>query len=506
MITGEIKNKIDQIWDTFFVAGITNPITVLEQMTYIFFMKMLDDKQLQEEENARDWGAEVENPTFPAGQLWVNPEAVSDEEKAGIPYENLRWHVFKNFGSDNMFKIVRQSVFEFIKHIGTGEESAYSRYMKSAIFLIPNARTLSKVVDGVDSLDMNNRDAMGDVYEYILGKMAASGTNGQFRTPRHIIRMIVEMMEPTPQDYICDPAMGSAGFLVEAVKYIKENYGTAMYAAEEVHHMKTSMINGYDTDQTMLRIGAMNLLLHDITAPELAWRDSLSEQNEDQNCYSLIMANPPFAGSLDKGNVNKKILAYANTSKTELLFLAQFVRSLEIGGRCASIVPDGVLFGTSKAHVAIRKEIVDNQQLRAVISMPSGVFKPYAGVSTAVLVFTKTNSGGTDKVWFYDMKADGFSLDDQRKMISENDIPDVVSRFHNLEKEDIRTRKEQSFFVPVEEIRQKDYDLSINKYKEVEREKIEYEPVNVILHRLDETEENFLKGYKELCKMLKEKE
>ena len=211
MITGEIKNKIDQIWDTFFVAGITNPITVLEQMTYIFFMKMLDDKQLQEEENARDWGAEVQNPTFPAGQLWVNPEAVSEEEKAGIPYENLRWHVFKNLGSDNMFKIVRQSVFEFIKHIGTGEESAYSRYMKSAIFLIPNARTLSKVVDGVDALDMNNRDAMGDVYEYILGKMAASGTNGQFRTPRHIIRMIVEMMEPTPQDYICDPAMGSAG-------------------------------------------------------------------------------------------------------------------------------------------------------------------------------------------------------------------------------------------------------------------------------------------------------
>ena len=506
MITGEIKNKIDQIWDTFFVAGITNPITVLEQMTYIFFMKMLDDKQLQEEENARDWGAEVENPTFPAGQLWINPEAVSDEEKAGVPYEKLRWHVFKNFGSDNMFKIVRQSVFEFIKHIGTGEESAYSRYMKSAIFLIPNARTLSKVVDGVDALDMNNRDAMGDVYEYILGKMAASGTNGQFRTPRHIIRMIVEMMEPTPQDYICDPAMGSAGFLVEAVKYIKENYGMAMYASEEVHHIKTSLINGYDTDQTMLRIGAMNLLLHDITAPELAWRDSLSEQNEDQNCYSLIMANPPFAGSLDKGNVNKKILAYANTSKTELLFLAQFVRSLEIGGRCASIVPDGVLFGTSKAHVAIRKEIVDNQHLRAIISMPSGVFKPYAGVSTAVLIFTKTNSGGTDKVWFYDMKADGFSLDDQRKAISENDIPDVVSRFHNLETEENRTRKEQSFFVPVEEIRQKNYDLSINKYKEVEREKIEYEPVNAILHRLDETEENFLKGYKELCKMLKEKE
>lgn len=403
-----------------------------------------------------------------------------------------------------MFNMVRQNVFEFIKHIGTGEESAYSRYMKNAIFLIPNARTLTKVVDGVDALDMNNRDAMGDVYEYILGKMAASGTNGQFRTPRHIIRMIVELMEPTMKDYICDPAMGSAGFLVEAVKYIKENEGSAMYVAEEVHHMKTSMINGYDTDQTMLRIGAMNLMLHDVTAPELAWRDSLSEQNEDQSCYSLIMANPPFAGSLDKGNVNKKILAYANTTKTELLFLAQFVRSLELGGRCASIVPDGVLFGTSKAHVAIRKEIVDNQQLKAVISMPSGVFKPYAGVSTAVLIFTKTNCGGTDKVWFYDMKADGFSLDDKRSEIKDNDIPDVVNRFHNLKAEESRTRKEQSFFVSIEEIRNNDYDLSINKYKEIEREKVEYEPVADILSRLETKEGNYLKVYSELYNMLEE--
>lgn len=504
MITGDIKNKIDQIWDTFFVAGITNPITVLEQMTYIFFMKMLDDKQLHEEANAQFWGAEVQNPTFPQGKKWVNPEAVSDEEKEGIPYEQLRWHVFKNLGSDNMFKVVRQSVFEFIKHIGTGEESAYSRYMKSAIFLIPNARTLVKVVEGVNALDMNNRDAMGDVYEYILGKMAASGTNGQFRTPRHIIRMIVEMMEPTTKDYICDPAMGSAGFLVEAVKYIKEN-NELLTVGEDMHHIKTSLINGYDTDQTMLRIGAMNLLLHDITASQLAWRDSLSEQNEDQNCYTLIMANPPFAGSLDKGNVNKKILAYANTSKTELLFLAQFVRSLEIGGRCASIVPDGVLFGSSKAHLAIRKEIVDNQQLRAVISMPSGVFKPYAGVSTAVLVFTKTNSGGTDKVWFYDMKADGYSLDDKRSPISDNDIPDVVARFHNQQTEESRSRKEQSFLVPVEEIRNNDYDLSINKYKEVEREKVEYEPIADILARLEKTESEYLKSYSELYKMLEEK-
>lgn len=499
MITGEIKNKIDQIWDTFFVSGITNPITVLEQMTYIFFMKMLDDKQLQEEDNARDFECELQNPTFLEGQKWLNP-ATNQE----VPYESMRWSVFRNTSPELMFDMVRQNVFEFIKHIGTGEESAYSRYMENAIFLIPNARTLTKVVDGVDALDMNNRDAMGDVYEYILGKMAASGTNGQFRTPRHIIRMIVDMMEPTPQDYICDPAMGSAGFLVEAVKYIKENYGTAFYAAEEAQHIKTSLINGYDTDQTMLRIGAMNLMLHDVTAPEVAWRDSLSEQNEDQACYSLVMANPPFAGSLDKGNVNKKLLAYANTSKTELLFLAQFVRSLELGGRCASIVPDGVLFGTSKAHVAIRKEIVENQQLRAVISMPSGVFKPYAGVSTAVLIFNKTNCGGTDRVWFYDMKADGFSLDDKRSPIADNDIPDVVARFKNLEAEAARSRKEQSFFVPVQDIIANDYDLSINKYKEVEREKVEYEPVKDILARLQQTEGEYAKGFEELKGMLEE--
>lgn len=499
MITGEIKNKIDQIWDTFFVSGITNPITVLEQMTYIFFMKMLDDKQLQEEDNARDFECELQNPTFLEGQKWLNPETNQE-----VPYESMRWSVFRNTSPELMFDMVRQNVFEFIKHIGTGEESAYSRYMENAIFLIPNARTLTKVVDGVDALDMNNRDAMGDVYEYILGKMAASGTNGQFRTPRHIIRMIVDMMEPTPQDYICDPAMGSAGFLVEAVKYIKENYGTAFYAAEEAQHIKTSLINGYDTDQTMLRIGAMNLMLHDVTAPEVAWRDSLSEQNEDQACYSLVMANPPFAGSLDKGNVNKKLLAYANTSKTELLFLAQFVRSLELGGRCASIVPDGVLFGTSKAHVAIRKEIVENQQLRAVISMPSGVFKPYAGVSTAVLIFNKTNCGGTDKVWFYDMKADGFSLDDKRSPIADNDIPDVVARFKNLEAEANRSRKEQSFFVPVQDIIDNDYDLSINKYKDVEREKVEYEPIKDILARLQQTEGEYAKGFEELKGMLEE--
>ncbi len=512
MVTGGIKNKIDQIWDTFFVAGITNPITVVEQMTYLLFMKLLDDKQLREEENASAWGTEVENPTFPEGKKWLNPKLKTDKgenqsieqltEDFGIPYEKLRWHVFKNSGTDNMFSIVRDNVFEFIKNIGSGEDSAYSRYMESAIFLIPNARTLAKIVDGIDALNLNDRDTMGDVYEYILGKMAASGTNGQFRTPRHIIRMIVDMMQPTPDDYICDPAMGSAGFLVEAAKYIKEHHRRAFFNQEKAQHIQKELINGFDTDQTMLRIGAMNLLLHDINSPNLKNRDSLSKDNNDKSMYTLVMANPPFAGSLDKENVNTDFLKLANTGKTELLFLAQFIRSLEIGGRCASIVPDGVLFGTSKAHKDIRRHLVEEQQLRAVISMPSGVFKPYAGVSTAVLVFSKTDSGGTDKVWFYDMKADGFSLDDKRSPITDNDIPDVVARFHNMKDEESRTRKEQSFLVPVEEIVANDYDLSINKYKEVEREKIEYESVEQILARLKASEDEYLKGFDELKRMM----
>lgn len=496
MITGEIKNKIDKLWDVFFVAGITNPIAVLEQMTYIFFMKLLDDKQILDEKNAEVWGSTVKNPTFPTRQFWHNPDTNQD-----VAYDDMRWHKFINLGPDNMYHMVRQNVFEFIKNIGTGENSAYSRYMRSAIFLIPNAHILTKVVDGIDALDMNNRDAMGDVYEYILGKMAASGTNGQFRTPRHIIRMIVELMNPMPKDYICDPAMGSAGFLVEAVKWINEQYHTQVMNTSNMQHYQTSMINGFDTDQTMLRIGAMNLLLHNVRQPNIAWRDSLSEQNEDRACYTLVMANPPFAGSLDKGNVNKQILAYANTTKTELLFIAQFIRSLEVGGRCASIVPDGVLFGTSTAHKAIRKELVDNQHLRAVISMPSGVFKPYAGVSTAVLIFTKTNSGGTDKVWFYDMKADGFSLDDKRSAIADNDIPDIIQRFQHLDAEAHRTRKEQSFMVPVEEIRKNDYDLSINKYKEIERVKVEYAPVSDILAQIAEIEEKYSEGFTNLLNM-----
>lgn len=496
MITGEIKTKIDTIWDAFWTGGITTPITILEQMTYLFFMKMLDDSQLKKESTASLLGATIKDPIFREG-AWTNPETNKE-----VPYNSLRWHVFKNTDSSAMFSTIRNDVFPFIKNLNSGKESAYSRFMENAIFLIPNERTLLRIVDGIDSLDMNNRDAMGDVYEYMLGKMAASGNNGQFRTPRHIIRMMVELMQPTLKDTICDPAMGSAGFIVESAKYVAETQSHELLNAQHQKHYKHEMFHGFDTDQTMLRIGAMNLMLHGVENPDIKYQDSLSTDNTDSDCYTLCLANPPFAGSLDKSAISKSLLTISDSTKTELLFVALFVRMLQLGGRCASIVPDGVLFGNTKGHKALRKELVDNQNLQAVISMPAGVFQPYSGVSTAILIFTKTNAGGTDKVWFYDMKADGYSLDQKRTEVAENDIPDVVARFHNLEGEKNRSRKDQSFLVPVEEIREKGYDLSINKYKEIEREKIVYEEPSVILDRITSLEGEINEALSDLRTMI----
>lgn len=479
MITGDIKNRIDTLWDAFWTGGITNSITILEQMTYLFFMKMLDDAQLKKEATASVFGVEISDPVF-GKDMWHNPDTDKD-----VPYETLRWNIFKNYEPTKMFNVVRNDVFPFIKNLNNSSSSSYSKFMKDAVFMIQNPRTLLKVIEGIDGLDMNNRDAMGDVYEYVLGKMAASGTNGQFRTPRHIIRMMVELMKPTLKDVICDPAMGSAGFIVESAKYVQEVYKQELLKKENTQHFKKGMFHGFDTDSTMLRIGAMNLMLHGADDPDISYQDSLSADNTDTDKYTLCLANPPFAGSVDKEIISKSLSAIAPTTKTELLFVALFIRMLQLGGRCASIVPDGVLFGNSKAHKAVRKELVDKHRLQAVISMPSGVFQPYSGVSTAILIFTKTNAGGTDKVWFYDMKADGYSLDQRRTEVAENDIPDVISRFHNLAAEETRTRKEQSFLVPVEEIREKDYDLSMNKYKEIEREVVEYEQPEVIMERID---------------------
>ena len=482
MITGKIKSQIDAIWMTFWTGGISNSIDVLEQMTYLFFMKMLDDAQLNKEATAQAMGMtdfEDPNAVFKKGN-WHNPDTNRE-----VPYHNLRWNVFRQFTPEQMFDTVRFDVFNFIKNISDEKTSAYSRFMNDAVFLIQQPRTLVKVVEGIQELDMNDRDTMGDVYEYVLGKMAAAGTNGQFRTPRHIIRMMVELMEPKLDDRICDPAMGTAGFLVESAKYMRWRHAQELLKKQHQTHFRTKMFSGFDTDPKMLRIGSMNLMLNGVDNPSVIAQDSLSNQNTAESTYTLCLANPPFSGSLDYDVVNSSLRAMARTKKTELLFISLFIRMLELGGRCASIVPDGVLFGNSTGHKSIRKELVDKQRLQAVISMPSGVFKPYAGVSTAILIFTKTNAGGTDKVWFYDMKADGFSLDDKRNPIADNDIPDVIARFKNLPAEESRTRKDQSFLVPVDEIRNNGYDLSINKYKEVEKVKVEYEKPEVVLGRIE---------------------
>lgn len=497
MITGQIKSQIDQIWETFWTGGITNSITLLEQMTYLLFMKMLDDAQIRQESKASALGTHVSEPMFDYG-TWHNPETDQD-----VAMADLRWSNFRHFEPEKMYRVVSRDVFSYIKHLNRGKQSAYSRFMKDAVFMIQNPRTLVKVVDGISALDMNNRDAMGDVYEYVLGKMAASGTNGQFRTPRHIIRMMVKLMQPTLDDTICDPAMGSAGFIVESAKYVQEHYKKELAKKSVKEHFRNSMLHGFDTDATMLRIGAMNLMLHDVDNPQVAWQDSLSADNTDTERYSLILANPPFAGSLDNDAVAKSLLTIAKTKKTELLFLALFIRSLRVGGRCASIVPDGVLTCSSKAHKDLRKELVENQCLEAVISMPAGVFLPYSNVSTAILIFTKTNAGGTDKVWFYDMKADGFSLDQKRNEVADNDIPDIIARFHARKAgESERKRTDKSFLVPQSEIIEHGYDLAFNTYKETIREKVEFEPTESIMNRLHATEETFLCGMVELQNML----
>lgn len=485
MLTGEMRNKVDKIWETFWTGGITNPLEMIEQFTYLLFIKQLDEVETSKE---------------------------SDAVILGLPYEgmfpndkqHLRWSKFKDKEAEEMYHIVLNEVFPFIKNLHQDGDSAYSKYMGDAIFKVPTPLLLTKVVDGIEQLHIQDRDTKGDLYEYLLSKVATSGTNGQFRTPRQIIKMMVELMKPTPTDTIIDPAMGSAGFLVASGEYLRENHSDLFLHTELKEHYNNEMFYGFDMDRTMLRIGAMNMLLHGVENPNIEYRDSLSENNADIEKYTLVLANPPFKGSLDYESVRGDLLKVTKTKKTELLFLALILKILKIGGRSATIVPDGVLFGSSNAHKDIRKEIVDNNKLEAIISMPSGVFKPYAGVSTAILIFTKTGVGGTDKVWFYDMKADGFSLDDKRQQVEANDIPDIIERFNHLEEEKDRKRTEQSFFVDVEEIRENGYDLSINKYKEIEYEEVVYASPKEILANIKKLEAEVNTGLEELAAMLEE--
>ncbi|GIK58044.1 MAG: DNA methyltransferase [Chloroflexota bacterium] len=503
MLTGEIRNQVDRMWDAFWTGGISNPLEVIEQLTYLLFIKRLDEIHTRREARAAQQRRPLTDPIF------------------GPDQQEMRWSHFKHRDARTMYTLITERVFPFMKGM-QDEKSAFAAHMKDARFTLPpeKAGLLAKVVDMIDHIPMEDRDTKGDLYEYMLSKLATAGQNGQFRTPRHIIKMMVEMTAPRPDDVICDPACGTAGFLVAASEYLYAHYSPAVLGSR---YYQGDMFHGFDFDSTMLRVASMNMLLHGVENPHIQNRDSLSEDHGGvEEAYSLILANPPFAGSLDYESTAKDLLAVVKTKKTELLFLALFLRLLKPGGRAAVIVPDGVLFGSSTAHKALRQELVERQKLEGIISMPSGVFKPYAGVSTAVLLFTKTNSGGTDSVWFYDMQADGFSLDDKRipnggremarhfptggngggQTHEQNNIPDILARWFNRAAEAERPRTAQSFLVPKAEIAANEYDLSINRYKQIVYAEVAYDPPLLILDELAALEAEIQQGMAELREML----
>ncbi len=522
MLTGEIRTKVDQVWNAFWAGGIANPLEVIEQITYLLFMRGLDDIQTREENKANMLGKPMDRVIFPEGVYKTVRDEDTGEVKEEITYQMLRWSRFRHDDAQRMFKIVSDFVFPFLREMGE-KGTAHAEHMKGARFTIPTPGLLAKVVDMLAEIPMEDRDTKGDLYEYMLGKIASAGQNGQFRTPRHIIKLMVELTAPGPKDVICDPASGTCGFLVAAGEYLRDHHSKLFMDPALKQHFHESMFHGYDFDQTMLRIGSMNMQLHGVEAADIRYRDSLaSTHKDDADKYSLILANPPFAGSLDEETASADLRAIVKTKKTELLFMALFLKLLKPGGRAAVIVPDGVLFGSSTAHKAIRKMLVDDHKLDAIVKLPSGVFKPYAGVSTAIVIFTKTNSGGTDHVWFYDVQADGMSLDDKRQMLvseekfgpvtkaalseeehARNNLPDVVARWkerNGAERQNLRTG--QSFTVSRANIAATDYDLSLNRYKEVVHEAAEHRPPKEIIGELLKLEHEIAAGLRELEGML----
>lgn len=511
MLTGDLRNKIDTVWNAFWAGGIANPLEVIEQITYLLFMRGLDDIHTLEERKANRFGKAMERVIFPEG-----------DDPRGRPYSDLRWSVFKDKAPREMFEIVADHVFPFLREMAE-DGSAHAEHMKGARFTIPTPALLGKVVDLLADIPLDDRDTKGDLYEYMLSKIASAGQNGQFRTPRHIIQLMVELVEPTPKDVICDPAAGTAGFLVAAGEYLRGHHADLFRDEALRRHFHQGMFHGYDFDSTMLRIGSMNMQLHGIEGGDIRYKDSLAEDHTgDADAYSLILANPPFAGSLDYETTAKDLQKIVKTKKTELLFMALFLKLLKPGGRAAVIVPDGVLFGSSTAHKAIRRMLVEDHKLDAIVKLPSGVFRPYAGVSTAIVLFTKTNSGGTDHVWFYDVQADGLSLDDKRQALvsddkfgpvperelsdeehAKNNLPDVLMRWEERNGAELtRPRTAQSFCVSRDEIAEAGYDLSINRYKEVEHEAAEHRPPKEIIAELKALEAEIVAGLDELEAML----
>lgn len=515
MLSAEIRSKIDRLWNNFWSGGISNPLTVIEQISYLLFIKRLDDI-----DNAKAKRANRMEVPYTSLFKELNDKLIADNKSTeDFNYELLKWSEFQHLDVNEMFDVVSQKVFPAIKMLG-GAESSFTAEMKDAVFMIPKPSLLQESVRLIEGINMDDSDTKGDLYEYLLSKLATSGVNGQFRTPRHIIRMMVELMDPTAEDKICDPACGTAGFLINSLEYILEKYTRPesvftdeegnlhnrigdMMSNEEWEHFRTDMFYGFDFDPSMVRIASMNLMLHSIDNPNVRQMDAMSKVYDEENKYTLVLANPPFKGSIDANDINPTLTKGAKTTKTELLFMKLINRILDLGGRCAVIVPDGVLFGSSKAHKDIRKALVEENDLEGVISMPSGVFKPYAGVSTAILIFTK--GGETDKVWFYDMQSDGFSLDDKRnKLDNDGDIPNIIERWKAIKKDNTiePTKDDKWFWVGKEEIASNEYDLSINKYKQVEYEEVVYDAPRVILERVENLEVEISKGILELKGML----
>jgi type I restriction enzyme M protein len=513
MLTGELRFKIDNVWNAFWAGGIANPIEVIEQITYLLFIRGLDEAHTRAENKANRLGKPMERRIFPRGKDGVGNDG-------GVPYEDMRWSRLKNKDPASMFAIVSEHVFPFLRSMAE-EGTAHATHMKGARFTIPTPALFAKVVDLLADIPMEDRDTKGDLYEYMLSKIATAGQNGQFRTPRHIIALMVEMTAPTPKDVICDPACGTCGFLVAAGEYLRDNHPKLFREKESRDHFNEEMFHGFDFDGTMLRIGSMNMTLHGVEDPDIRYKDSLSQEHAgDEDRYSLVLANPPFAGSLDADQVAKDLQAVVKTKKTELLFMALFLKLLKPGGRAAVIVPDGVLFGASTAHKAIRKMLVEDHKLDGIVKLPTGVFRPYAGVSTAIVLFTKTNSGGTDHVWFYDCQADGFSLDDKRNALlppekigpraklgegehDRNNLPDIAARWKARGKaERERPHTAQSFYVTKAKIAAAGYDLSINRYREMTHEARTHRLPKEIIAELKVLEKEIAGELEELERML----
>ncbi len=525
MLTQSLKNKVAALWDKFWSGGISNPLNAIEQITYLLFMKQLDETDNRKVSNA-DFLDEKFTSIF-SGKFY--PPGVDDkDEKNAVEKETLRWSYFTRMPSDEMLLHVQSKVFPFIKQLDE-VNSFFTKHMANAAFLIPSGRMLTEATKTIDEiyaeLEKENRfiDAQGDFYEYLLDSLRQSGKNGQFRTPPHIIELIAELVEPQLGNRIADPASGTAGFLLGAYKYIITHFTSDNYkqpddngfirgtlADKLVDDNAKELLNeetffGFDIDPTMIRIGLMNLMMHGITQPKIDYKDTLSKNYNEDNAYDIVMANPPFTGSIDKGDLNETFTV--STTKSELLFLERIYKMLRMGGTAGVVVPQGVLFGSGKAFKSIRKILIEKCELKAVISMPSGVFRPYAGVATAILIFTK--GGETNNVWFYDMKSDGFTLDDKRAQLTNNDDSRNYGDLHliidaykqrNHKKESDRTQKH--FFVPKTEIEENGYDLSIGKYKDEVYEEIKYDKPKVILEKLSFMETGIIEGIDELKEIL----